>query len=90
MNEIGKHKTNVFDGDHFTYVTYHQTHVVKFNSKVIILNSNGWNTKTTKLRMNQTSNQYNLGFSVYQDRRQWYVTWKGVTLHFSDNMELIR
>jgi hypothetical protein len=71
---IGSHKTSVFtDTDGFTKVIYHSTPVVKFNHAKIILNHGGYKTITTKLRMNQTSNQFNLGFRVYQKDFDWFV-----------------
>ena len=68
---------------------YHDTPIVGvFTDGSIMLNSGGWRTMTTKLAMNQASAQDKLGFSVYQQKRQWFVTWKGETLPFEDNMIL--
>ena len=71
-------------------VRYHQTDVVKFNHEKIILNSGGWNTFTTKTRMNQASNQFGLGYYVYQRDFDWYVDYNGRTLEFFRHMELDR
>lgn len=68
-----------------TEITYHQTVVVSFTDKVITLNTGGWFTNTTKTRMNQTSNQFNLGFSVYQKDYNWFVDYNGKTLQFKTN-----
>ena len=38
-----------------------------------MLNTGGWPTVTTKARMNQTANQYDLGFTVYQKDFNWFV-----------------
>jgi hypothetical protein len=38
--------------------------------------------------MNQASNQFDLGFGVYQRKNQWYVDWKGATFEFVDGMIL--
>jgi hypothetical protein len=64
------------------FVQYHYTRVVEWNSREIILNTGGWETPTTKNRMNQTSNQFNLGFSVYQKNHNWYVSYKGEDIKF--------
>jgi len=56
-----------------TIVSYHKTDVVKFTKKVITLNSGGWKTATTKNRMVQASNQFGLGFSVFQKQGGWFV-----------------
>lgn len=74
-----------------TEIVYHSTPVVSFNDKVIILNTGGWWTNTTKTRMNQTSHQFDLGFSVYQKDYSWFVDYCGKTLSFiSNTLELKR
>ena len=80
-NKVGEHKTVVFtDSDGFTKVVYHQTPVVSFNHSIIKLNTGGFRSYTTKKRMNQASNQYNLGFGVYQKNYDWFVDINGQTL----------
>lgn len=74
----------------YTYVQYHQTDVVKFNAKNIVLNSGGWLTATTKKRMNQTSEQHNLGYKVYAKSGKWFVDFKGGTIDFCDGLTLTR
>lgn len=92
MHTIGTTATSVFtDDDGFTKVIYHSTPVVKFNDEKIVLNSGGWWTATTKNRMNQTANQFRLGFNVFQKDYDWYVKLdNGVILEFKDNMEFER
>jgi len=78
MYEIGKHATTVATGeDGKTRVTYHSTVVVAFDHNEVTLNTGGWETVTTKTRMNQTSNQFRLGYQVYQKDYQWYVWFPG-------------
>lgn len=73
-----------------TVVRYHDTDVVAFGRNTIILDSGGWKTNTTKLRMNQASNEYHLGYQVFQLLGKWYVAYRGKTIDFYDNMELRR
>lgn len=98
-SKIGKTATKVIKGDDgYTRVLYHDTVVVAFNEYEIILNSGGWQTKTTKTRMNQASDEFGLGFSVsgsietrrYTPTAPWTVHYKGETLTFGDNMTLVR
>ena len=65
-------------------VTYHRTMVVDQDTirGSIILNTGGWKSVTTKLRMNQASHEFNLGYGVFQAKGNWFVTWKGETLPF--------
>ena len=80
LKQIGGWKTNVYTDDNgYKCVKYHDTDVVKFNDDYIILNHNGWVTDTTKKRMNQASDEYDLGFRVSQRKGQWYVDYAGFT-----------
>ena len=73
---------------YFKYVQYHKTAVVRWNDDEIRLNTGGWYSATTKNRMNQTSNQFALGFRVYQLKHAWYVYYRGTTIPF-DGREVI-
>ncbi|GAG49119.1 unnamed protein product [marine sediment metagenome] len=75
QNRIGRTATTVRPEDGYTCVRYHYTDVVRFNDDEIILDTGGWFTQTTKTRMNQTANQYGLGFRVYQEDGGWFVMW---------------
>lgn len=68
---------------------YHSTPLVSvFTDGTIMLFSGGYRTATTRLAMNQASNQDNLGFQVYARKRQWFVSWKGQEIPFTDHMLL--
>ncbi len=67
-----------------TSVVYHNTTVVQFDSKTITLNTGGWQTVTTKARMNQASSQFNLGYGVSQVKGKWFVDFKGKTIEFTE------
>ena len=83
--------TRIFVEDGITCIQYHDTVVVKFNAEKIILNSGGWRTSTTKARMNQASNQFDLGFMVYQKNHQWFVSQGGKEdIPFEDGMIVTR
>lgn len=77
-SKIGKTATTISTNDKgVTRVTYHSTDVVTFNDCWILLDTGGWKTATTKSRMNQTANQMELNFNVYQEKGTWIVwTWK--------------
>lgn len=74
-------------------VRYHDTDVVRvFSDGSIRLDSGGWRTATTKLRMNQAASQFLLGFHVYQTNRQWFVQVAGqeAPFPFEDGMTFAR
>ena len=73
-----------------THVQYHDTIVVSFDQEHIRLDSGGWLTNTTKTRMNQASNQFGLGYTVYQKDYQWFVEFDNKTIPFKDGMVLSR
>ncbi len=88
---IGKHKTRIITENNggWTSVAYHATTVVMFNDKQIILNHGGWLTNTTKVRMNQTSWEYNLGYSVFQKNFEWFVDFNGDTIPFDGDKVIL-
>ena len=95
MDKLSSYKTTYLDDEEGGIVIYHQTAIVRWQHNiadtVIRLNSNGWQTTTTKRKMNQASNQFCLGFSVYQKDFDWFVTKpSGETVPYVDGMEFIR
>lgn len=99
-SRVGKTATKIFKTVEWngngafsvTIVQYHDTAVVTFCDEWIKLNSGGWRTKTTKLRMNQTANQFDLNFDVFQKDYQWFVrdVVVGTLVPFEDGMILQR
>lgn len=84
--KIGSTATSVKKvGDNLT-VKYHDTVVVNVTKDKIVLDTGGWKTNTTKTRMNQASNEYDLGYQVYQKKGHWLVDWRGETVPFDKTM----
>lgn len=83
MNKIGTHATAVYSDGEETTVRYHGTTVVTFDSRRILLRTGGWETHTTKTRMNQASNQFHLGYHVYQEKGEWFVNYRGEKCKFT-------
>ena len=89
---IGRHKTKVFAySGNVTRVVYHDTPIVSFNESSIELNTGGWWTRTTKVRMNQTSQEFGLGYAVFQKDHEWFVDYRGEVHPFtSEELTLSR
>jgi hypothetical protein len=85
LQKVGKTATSIKTIGNDTIITYHFTEVVKFNNDDIILKTGGYFTNTTKNRMNQTSNQFNLGFNVYQKNYEWFCSFKDRVFKFDGN-----
>ena len=90
QNEVRGVHTSVLTEDGVTKVFYRGTTVVAFTLEEITLQSNGWRTNTTKTRMTQASNQFGLGYSIYQKDYSWYVKFRGETFDYGDGMTLFR
>lgn len=92
LMRVGKvHTTQGIDDEGYRYVQYHTTKVVRWNNDEIILFTNGWLTQTTRTRMNQTSNQFGLGFRVYQKDFNWWIEYRGTPdITFFDGIILNR
>lgn len=80
---ISKNNTKIDGG----VVWLHQTAIVEVDDNMnITLNSGGWRTATTKTRMNQVANEWNLGFQVFQHDFNWFLLVNGKERLFRDNM----
>lgn len=88
---IGRTATTVAgDGEGNTEITYHSTRVVIFSAELIALDNGGWYSVTTKRRMNEASNTFQLGFQVFSAKHQWYVDFAGKRFLYSNKMRLDR
>lgn len=91
MNQLGKSNTSAVCTNGLISVVYHNTLVVEAdkNRGIIKLDTGGWKTPSTKARMNQASNQFGLGYQVYQKDHEWFVDYQGKTYTFSgDTLQL--
>ena len=82
-----------------TEVQLHNTIIVSFTPDTITLNSGGWQTVTTKKRMNEAADAWDLGFGVYQEKGEWWVCfrdptganyWRDKRVPYFDGMVLAR
>lgn len=91
MNRLSNYKTTIANDKTHTVVTYQTTRIVRFNGREIILDSGGWESVTTKRKMNQASNQFDLGYGVMQKNGVWTVRLpNGKTVPFVDGMKFKR
>jgi len=79
---INGYKTQVLSDGDKTRVFFHDTPVVTFNEKTIELNTGGWRTRSTKVRMNQASQEFGLGFRIFQQKKDWFVDYKSESRPF--------
>ncbi len=91
MDKLSTYRTTVVEKGDDLAVTYVSTAIVKRNGNTITLDSGGYETVTTKRKMNQAARQFALGYGVYQKRGKWFViTPKGETVPFHDGTSFER
>jgi hypothetical protein len=81
--------TRIVNNGSTVSIRYHYTDIVKVNrdEMTIELNSNGWETVTTKAKMNLFL--ANVGCSIFQQKFQWYLRdASGATHEYHDGMKL--
>lgn len=85
MQKLGKAHTTIAKIDSKLIVTYHSTAIVivDYTNNTIKLDTGGWFTSSTQWRMNQASNQFELGFAVYRKKGLWYVNYQEMVLDFN-------
>jgi hypothetical protein len=81
-----KKKTKVYKDGNYIIVKLYNTEIVKFNSREVVLNAGGWQTVTTKNRMNQVARENNLDISVGQVDGNWYVFKGQEVIEFVDGI----
>ena len=79
------------DSTNCSSVFLHGHNIATFdhNLKAVKVSSCGWQTVTTKSRLNAILSEVKYGCSVFQKQWNWYVSFRGQTQDFVDGMILI-
>ena len=67
----------------------HNIATVDHATKSVKLSSCGWETVTTKSRLNAILQEVKPGFSVFQKNFEWFLNGQGKTVDFFDGMILL-
>ena len=67
----------------------HQIATVDHDTNAVKVSSCGWQTVTTKSRLNAILSEVKYGCSVFQKQWNWYVSFRGQTQDFMDGMILL-
>ena len=75
MDKLSSYATTIArDSEGFMCVTYHTTQIVRWKEgDCLILDSGGWDTVTTRRKMNQAARQFNRPFAVVRRKGITYV-----------------
>ena len=71
------------------YLHGHQIATFDHNLKAVKLSSCGWQTNTTKSRLNAILDEVKWGCKVFQKNFEWFVSYNGQTKDFFDGMILV-
>ena len=71
------------------YLHGHQIATVDHNLKAVKLSSCGYETRTTKSRLNALLQEVKYGCSVFQKNFNWFVSYNDETASFWDGMILL-
>jgi hypothetical protein len=77
MDKLSSYATTIAGDGGTMRVTYHSTVIAEWTADTITLRTGGWDTVTTRRKMNQTARQFGLGFNVYRDGGESFVTLPG-------------
>ena len=67
----------------------HNIATVDHSTNAVKVSSCGWQTVTTKSRLNAILSEVKYGCSVFQKQWNWYVSFRGQTQDFVDGMILL-
>ena len=71
-----------------TFVYLHGNHIATVRQNSILLFDGGWQSNTTKSRLNALLDEFSYGARVFQKNFEWFVGYKNVSEDFVSGMEL--
>lgn len=91
MNKLSNYATTISaDAEGTKRITYRSTIIVEFNDERIILRTGGYDTVTTRRKMNQAATQFALGFQVYHEKGVTYVANRIGRIELGDGVTIDR
>ena len=66
----------------------HGNHIATVKDNSIILFDGGWQSVTTKSRLNALLDEFSYGARVFQKQFEWFVGYKNLTVDFVNGFEL--
>ena len=75
-----------WEGESDVYL--HGNHIATVKSNSIIIKDGGWQSNTTKSRLNALLDEFSYGTRVFQKQFEWFVGYKNVKEDFVSGMEL--
>ena len=69
-------------------VYLHRNHIATVKDNSILLFDGGWQSNTTKSRLNALCYEFSYGARVFQKNFEWFVGYKNLTEDFANGFEL--
>ncbi len=69
-------------------VFLHGNHIATVTDHALILFDGGWQSNTTKSRLNALCYEFSYGTKVFQKNWEWFVGYKNLTEDFVNGMEI--
>ena len=68
--------TTVITEDDISTVMLHGNHIATYyhNTKELALFDGGWQSNTTKSRLNALCNEFAIGFGIFQKNWEWFIS----------------
>ena len=80
--------TSVTHDNDEAFVFLHGNHIATIKNNSILLFDGGWQSNTTKSRLNALLDEFSYGMRVFQKQFEWFVGYKNVKEDFVNGMEL--
>jgi len=87
-NNFSSSNTQVSHDSEGANVYLHGNHIATVKNNSIIIKDGGWQSNTTKSRLNALLDEFSYGMRVFQKNYEWFVTYKNVKEDFVSGMEL--
>jgi len=89
-SDFSKDNTSVIhdpsSGDAYVYL--HGNHIATVRNKSMQIFDGGWQSNTTKSRLNALCDEFAYGCGVFQKNWEWFVSTRGGTVDFEDGLTL--
>ena len=69
-------------------IKLHGNHIGTVTNDTLLLFDGGWQSNTTKSRLNAFLDEFSYGMRVFQKNYEWFVSYKNVKQDFISGMEL--
>ena len=78
----------VIDDNNAAYVYLHGNHIATIDNDNVTLFDGGWQSNTTKSRLNAILHEFAYGVGVFQKQWEWFVCNQNKTVDFTNGMQI--